>query len=65
LPALIPGLLVALHYFVQVIRPKMGFISDQGKHKTPWIIGGMCVLAIGGVGAAFGTALMGMNLILG
>jgi BCD family chlorophyll transporter-like MFS transporter len=65
LPALIPGLLVALHYFVQVIRPKMGFISDQGKHKTPWIIGGMSILAIGGAGASLGTALMGMNLIIG
>ncbi len=65
LPALIPGLLVALHYFVQVVRPKMGFISDKGKHKTPWIIGGMGVLAIGGVGASFGTAMMGSNLIIG
>ncbi len=65
LPALIPGLLVALHYFVQVIRPKMGFISDKGKHKTPWIIGGMSVLAIGGAGASLGTAMMGINLVLG
>ncbi len=65
LPALIPGILVALHYFVQVIRPKMGFISDKGKHKTPWIIGGMSVLAIGGAGASLGTAMMGVNLILG
>ena len=65
LPALIPGLLVALHYFVQVIRPKMGFISDKGKHKTPWIIGGMTVLAIGGAGASLGTAMMGINLVLG
>jgi BCD family chlorophyll transporter-like MFS transporter len=65
LPALIPGLLVALHYFVQVIRPKMGFISDQGKRKTSWIIGGMGVLAVGGALASLGTALLGTNLILG
>ncbi len=65
LPALIPGILVALHYFVQVIRPKMGFISDQGKRKTPWIISGMCVLGVGGATASLGTALLGMNFILG
>jgi BCD family chlorophyll transporter-like MFS transporter len=65
LPALIPGLLVALHYFVQVIRPKMGFISDQGERKTPWIISGISLLGIGGAAAALGTALLGSNLILG
>ena len=65
LPALIPGILVALHYFVQVIRPKMGFISDQGKRKTPWIIGGMGVLALGGGAASIGTALLGINLVIG
>ncbi len=65
LPALIPGLLVAIHYLVQVIRPKMGLISDQGKTKTPWIIGGMTILGIGGATASLGTALMGSHLTLG
>jgi hypothetical protein len=58
LPALVPGMLVALHYAVQMLRPRMGFGSDFGKRRTPWIAGGMAVLALGGVGAAAGTAWM-------
>ena len=65
LPASLPGLLVAIHYFVQVIRPRMGFESDIGAKRTPWIIGGVGLLALGGLGAAIATALMGVNLILG
>ncbi len=56
LAALVPGLMVALHYAVQLTRPRMGFGSDRGGHRTPWIIGGMAVLALGGFGAALGTA---------
>jgi len=58
LPALLPGLLVALHYAVQVLRPRMGFGSDVGGRRTPWIVGGMALLALAGVGAAAGTAWM-------
>ncbi|OJI04148.1 BCD family MFS transporter [Polynucleobacter sp. MWH-Adler-W8] len=65
LPASLPGLLVAIHYFVQVIRPRMGFESDSGSKKTPWIIGGVALLALGGFGAAIATTLMGVNLIIG
>jgi MFS transporter, BCD family, chlorophyll transporter len=56
LPALVPGLLVALHYAVQLTRPRMGFGSDAGGARTPWIVGGLAVLALGGFGAAAGTA---------
>jgi BCD family chlorophyll transporter-like MFS transporter len=56
LPALLPGLLVALHYLVQVARPRMGYGSDMGHRRTPWIVGGMAVLAAGGVLAALATA---------
>ena len=56
LPALVPGLMVALHYAVQLSRPRMGFGSDQGQRRSPWIAGGMAVLALGGFGAAVGTA---------
>jgi BCD family chlorophyll transporter-like MFS transporter len=52
LPALLPGLLVALHYAVQTSRPRMGFGSDIGGRRTPWIVGGMVVLALGGLGGA-------------
>ncbi len=58
LPALLPGLLVALHYAVQVLRPRMGFGSDVGGRRTTWIVGGLAVLALGGTGAAAATAWM-------
>jgi BCD family chlorophyll transporter-like MFS transporter len=59
LPALLPGMLVALHYMMQVLRPRMGFGSDVGGRRTPWIVGGMAVLALGSIGAALATAWMG------
>jgi MFS transporter, BCD family, chlorophyll transporter len=59
LPALLPGLLVALHYAVQISRPRMGFGSDLGARRTPWIIGGLVVLATGGFLGAVATAWMG------
>ncbi len=58
LPATLPGLLVGLHYAMQMLRPRMGHGSDAGGRRTPWIIGGMAVLALGGAGAAFATGLM-------
>lgn len=59
LAALIPGALVALHYAVQLLRPRMGFGADVGGRSTPWILGGMATLALGGVLAALGTAWAG------
>lgn len=58
LPALVPGLLVALHYAVQLMRPRLGHGSDQGARRTPWIVGGMAVLALGGTLAALATVWM-------
>jgi len=58
LPALVPGLLVAIHYAVQISRPRMGFGSDRSGRCTPWILGGMAVLAAGGTLAAAATAWM-------
>ncbi len=58
LPALVPGLLVALHYAVQLMRPRMGHGSDIGGRRTPWIAGGMAVLAAGGSCAALATVWM-------
>jgi BCD family chlorophyll transporter-like MFS transporter len=55
LPAVLPGVLVALHYAVQVIRPRFGYGSDRGGRRTPWILGGMAVLAVGGVLCAAAT----------
>ena len=46
---------------VQILRPRLGYGSDVGGRRTPWIIGGMAVLALGGVGAAVATAWMGTH----
>ncbi len=61
LPALLPGLLVAFHYLVQLARPRMGHGSDVGGRRTPWILGGMAVLALGGFTSALATAWMGSH----
>lgn len=65
LPALLPGALVGFHYAVQLSRPRWGYGSDVGGKRTPWIIGGLAVLAIGGVLAAVATAWMATALIPG
>lgn len=65
LPALLPGILVGLHYVLQVFRPRLGHGSDIGGRRTPWIMGGMAVLAIGGTTAAAATAWMASNLVAG
>ena len=65
LPALIPGALVAFHYILQVLRPWLGYGSDLGGRRAPWIMGGMAALALGAVCAAGGTALMATQLAAG
>ena len=59
LPAVLPGLLVGLHYAVQITRPTWGYKSDTGGKRTKFIIGGMAVLALGALAAAVGFVLMG------
>jgi len=58
LPAMLPGALVALHYALQLLRPRLGYGSDVGGRRTPWIVGGMAVLAAGGITAAQAIVLM-------
>ena len=58
LPAIVPGLLVTLHYAVQALRPKWGHLSDAGGRRTPWIVAGMALLASGGALASLATAVM-------
>ena len=65
LPALLPGFLVAWHYGVQMVRPRMGFGADQGRRNTPWMLGGMAVLGIGGVLAALATVWMASERLYG
>jgi BCD family chlorophyll transporter-like MFS transporter len=65
LPALLPGALVALHHVLQMLRPRLGHGSDVGGRRTPWIVGGMAVLSLGGIAAALATAWMEVNLAAG
>jgi BCD family chlorophyll transporter-like MFS transporter len=65
LPALLPGFLVAWHYAVQMVRPRMGFGSDKGRRSTPWMMGGMLVLGVGGVMAAWATVWMAQEPVYG
>jgi len=65
MPAVLPGLLVALYYATQSLRPKFGHGADQGGRRTPWIIGGIVCLAAGAMGAAGSVWLMGSNATLG
>lgn len=65
LPAILPGLLVGLHYAVQLSRPRWGYSSDMGGRRTPWILGGMAVLALGGVTAAGAIAAMASSEVVG
>jgi BCD family chlorophyll transporter-like MFS transporter len=58
LPAVLPGLLVGLHYAIQITRPNWGFLSDSGGNRTRFIILGMAALAMGGFLAAFGFVVM-------
>jgi len=65
LPAIVPGGLVGLHYAVQILRPRWGYGSDVHGRRTPWIVGGMAALALGGFGAAVATALAEAHLAAG
>lgn len=58
LPALLPGALVAWHYAVQVVRPRMGHGADVGGRCTPWMFGGICVLALGSLTASAAVGWM-------
>ena len=65
MPAILPGALVAIHYALQVFRPAWGHGSDLGARRTPWIVGGMAVLAIGGLMASVATAWMTTHPLFG
>jgi BCD family chlorophyll transporter-like MFS transporter len=65
LPAVLPGALITLHHAMQVLRPRMGHGSDEGQRRTPWIIGGMAALALGGAGASVATVVMASHFVLG
>ncbi len=65
LPAILPGLLVGLHYGIQLTRPHWGFYSDTGGHRTRWIIGGLLALAAGAFIAACALPVFAQSFGLG
>lgn len=56
--AALPGGLVGLHFAVQLLRPRMGFGSDRDGRRVRWILGGMALTCLSGLGAAVATAWM-------
>lgn len=58
LAASIPGFLITLHHVVQLARPYIGYGSDGGSRRTPWIMAGMIILAAGSVTATLGATLI-------
>ncbi|MFN4024789.1 MAG: BCD family MFS transporter [Hyphomonas sp.] len=62
LAASVPGFLVGIHYAVQLSRPRWGYGADIGGSRTPWIIGGMIVLATGALLASVSVALIEARL---
>ncbi len=58
LPAALPAGLVAWHYAVQLSRPVWGHGSDRGRRRTPWILTGMALLALGALVAVGALALL-------
>ncbi|MCC6429840.1 MAG: BCD family MFS transporter [Gemmatimonadaceae bacterium] len=66
LPASVPGVLVALHFGVQLaLRPRLGHDSDRMGMRTPWIIGGMVLCAVSGVAVAASLPVMRDHTMLG
>ncbi|QUL39289.1 BCD family MFS transporter [Erythrobacter sp. JK5] len=63
--AAIPAGLVAWHYAVQLSRPLWGHGSDQGRRRTPWIIGGIATLAVAAVLASQATLMLAAQPVLG
>ncbi len=58
LAALLPGILVGLHYAVQISRPVMGLRVDLWGQSTPLILIGMAVLAVSSIVAASSVLLL-------
>jgi BCD family chlorophyll transporter-like MFS transporter len=67
LPALLPGLLVALHYAVQLSRPVWGHRSDAKGGRTPFVLLGIALVGLGvfTVAATIGLAETSPGLAIG
>jgi BCD family chlorophyll transporter-like MFS transporter len=58
MPAVLPAAFVAWHYAIQLSRPRWGYGSDMGRRRTPFIIGGMGVLALGALMATDAAVML-------
>lgn len=65
LPAALPAGLVAWHYVVQLSRPAWGHGSDKGNRRTPWIVFGMALLALGALVSVNAVPLLADRAPLG
>ncbi|MFY8094765.1 MAG: BCD family MFS transporter [Niveispirillum sp.] len=65
LAAIIPGLLVGVHYGVQISRPLWGHRSDTGGSRTIWILIGLALLAFAGTLASATTLIFTQSQTLG
>jgi MFS transporter, BCD family, chlorophyll transporter len=65
LPAILPAAFVAWNYVVQLSRPRWGHGSDVGRLRTPWITGGMAVMALGAILATDATTMIAGSPWLG
>ena len=60
MPAVLPGLLVGLHYGIQITRPTWGYRSDMGGRRTQVILLGMACLGLGCLGSAAALVTIAM-----
>lgn len=65
LAAVIPGLLVGVHYGVQISRPLWGHRSDTGRSRTIWILTGLALLAFSGTLASATTLIFPQSHAMG
>ncbi|PRY93284.1 BCD family chlorophyll transporter-like MFS transporter [Hasllibacter halocynthiae] len=62
LPATLAGVLVALHYGVQLSRPFFGHRSDARDRRAPFVVGGMALLGLSVTAAAWGIVIAPSSL---
>lgn len=65
LVAMLPGVLVGLHYAVQISRPVMGLRADLWGRSTPLILIGMAILAVSSIAAAASVLLLETSVAIG
>ncbi len=65
LPATVPGILVALHFLVQMSRSRFGYESDRRPRRAPLILLGSATLSLGGMLAAVAIVVTATSRVPG